>query len=202
MSLSPCPSRYPVRPFRTRYGALRHVLHAAGDDHVVRSDEDVVVAEHRRLHRRAAHLGQRRGADVPWHASVVRRLARRRLLQTRHQAAAHDHLADIVRRDLGAIERRLDRRSAQVRRRDVLEVAQHATHRRPRSANDHDRIRLFGHFTLLNPLLTTVARPEERCRARRRRRSSRADLRALSLEHAAYARPAGFRCRPDSDRKA
>ena len=37
-----------------------HALHAAGDDDVVRAGEQVIMTEHGRLHRRAAHLRQRR----------------------------------------------------------------------------------------------------------------------------------------------
>ena len=96
-----------------------------------------IVREHRRLHARAAHLVDGRGADAERHARAERGLPRRRLALAGGQHAAHHDLVDGVGRQAGALQRGAAiARGAERGRGDVLEIAEKAAHRRARRADD------------------------------------------------------------------
>ena len=63
---------------------------------VGRAGEQRIVREHRRFHRRAAHLVDGRASDRIRQPALERRLPRGRLALSRGQHAAHDRLVDVV----------------------------------------------------------------------------------------------------------
>jgi hypothetical protein len=87
-----------------RCGAIGHAFHAAGDDHVGAAGQQHVVAEHRRAHAAAAHLGQGHRAGAVGQAGAAQRLPSRRLALAGHQAVAHQHLVDAVARYAGTLD--------------------------------------------------------------------------------------------------
>ena len=117
-------------------GRVGHRLHAAGDDHVGIAGADRLVAHDHRLHARAADLVDGGRLDRGREAGLDRRLPRRRLAEAGREHAAHVDAVDVVARDAGALDRRLDRGRAEIGGRCVGQRALHRAHRRARDRKD------------------------------------------------------------------
>jgi len=125
---------------RQQIGRVRHALHAARNDDAGTARDEQIVAEHRRLHRGAAHLVDGRAADGERQSCLQHRLPRRRLPLTGRQDVAHDRFVDVGGPDARALDGRLDRDGTQFACSQRCEVALEAAHRRARGADDDDRI--------------------------------------------------------------
>ena len=141
---------------RQQVRRVGHRLHAARDDHVVRSAREHVVREDRGLHRRAAHLVDRRAGDRLREPRLERRLTRGGLSLPRRQHAAHDRLVDVAGLEARTLDRRADRHRSEVAGRQRREVAHESAHRRSRRAHDYDRIVQHGDFS--GEVVTNVSR--------------------------------------------
>ena len=93
----------------------RHRFLPAGDDDVGVAGGDLLHAERDGAQPRAAELVQAPGGGLLRQAGADRRLAGRVLALAGGQDLAEDDLVDLVRLDLGALERRLDRRPRRAR---------------------------------------------------------------------------------------
>ncbi len=135
---------------RQDVGRVGHALESAGDDHVLRPHMQRLVGHHHGLHAGAAHLVDGRARHAVGEAAVAGRLTRRRLAQAGRQHATHQHFGDLVGRDPGPAQRRLDGNGAEFGRRHRLEDALEAAHGRTRAGDDDDGIGIgVGHFGLL-----------------------------------------------------
>src|SRR5690606_28088463 len=138
-----------------------HRFHAAGDDHFRRAGLDQVVAQHHRLHARAADLVDRGASGRRRHLGAQRRLPRRRLAQPGRQHATHDHLVDLVGGEAGMGERAGDGGAAQLRGRHAGELAEEGTDGGALGTDDDDirsghwesplRVRPWGRMPRLWP---------------------------------------------------
>ena len=146
---------HPITAPRLRHQirGIRHAFHSAGDNDVARAGSDLVVRKHRRFHRGAAHLVDRRAARRERQARFQCRLPRRRLTLPRRQHIAHDRFLHVVRTKPSALDRRLDHYGAQIAGGKRRKVALHRTHRRARCTDDDDWI--IQHGNLLHILLTS-----------------------------------------------
>ncbi len=104
-----------------------HRLHAAGDHHLCRAGLDQVVAEHHRLHARAADLVDGGAAGGRRQPRAQRGLAGRGLAEAGRQHAAQDDLVDLVGGQPGLLQRALDRGGAQLGGGDAGELAEEGT---------------------------------------------------------------------------
>ena len=100
-------------------GRVRHRLHAAAD-----ADLDVAGADRRveqpdGAHPRGAHLVDRLRGDLLRDPGLDLRLAGRDLALAGLEHLAHDDVLDLLGRDLGALERGLDRGAAELGRVDA-----------------------------------------------------------------------------------
>ncbi len=121
-------------------GRVGHALHAARHRDFGAAGEDQVMGEHRGLHAGAAHLVDRGGAGGRGQSRAERRLARGRLALPRGQHAAEHDFVDLVGRDPGALQRRLDRRRAERRRGEVFQIALESAHGGAGRADDDDGV--------------------------------------------------------------
>jgi hypothetical protein len=121
-------------------GRVGHRLHAAGDHDLVAAGKQQVVRQHGRLHAGAAHLVDRGAAGRQRQAGAERGLAGRRLALAGGQHAAHDHFLHLLGREAGALDRRLDRDAAELRRGEAGQVALESAQRGASDGNDDDGI--------------------------------------------------------------
>ena len=127
-------------------GRVGHRFHAAGDDDAVGAGEQAVMAEHGRLHRRAAHLVDGRAAGRQRQSGLQRGLPGGRLALAGLQHAAHQHLLDQLGGHAGTLDGGPDGDGAQVGGGQAGEAALEATHRRAGSGDDDYGI---GHLRFL-----------------------------------------------------
>ena len=132
-------------------GRVGHALHAAGDDDIGAAGEDQVMGEHGRLHARAAHFVDRRRARRSGQPGAEPRLPGGRLSLPGGQHAAKHHFVDLIRRQSGPAQRRLDGGGAELGGCGVLEIALKAAHGGAGGTDDDDRVSR-SHFVLLKTL--------------------------------------------------
>ena len=125
---------------RDQVGRAGHRFHAARNDDVGAASHQLVVREDGRLHRRAAHLGERHGAGGHRQAGLEQRLACRGLALAGHQAVAEVDVFDGGRIDAGALHGGLDRDGAQITGGLAGKIALEGAHRGARGADDNDWI--------------------------------------------------------------
>ena len=122
---------HPVAPAAARHqiGSQIHVFHAAGKGHVCSAQEDFLSGRNDRLcpgptdsvNRHRRHRYRKTGVD--------RCLAGRIHLHAGLDNVTHNHDADIIGLEPGASDCGLDRRSTQIRCRDLLEASAEGTDR-------------------------------------------------------------------------
>jgi hypothetical protein len=134
----------PVREPLSRCGAL--VIDSMPPATTIggRAGLDGVVAEHHRLHARAADLVDGHGAGGDRDAGGDRGLARRRLAEAGRQHAAHDHFRHRFGRNARLRERGLDGGSAEGGGGNTGELTQEGAERGALGADDDD----IGHGRL------------------------------------------------------
>jgi hypothetical protein len=121
-----------------------HGLHAARDHRVRMTQGDLIKSDHRRLHARAAHFVEGGGGDILTQAPGKSRLTRGGLPLTRRQNAAHQHLVHGF--GAGIDKSGPNRRPAQNRGLDPVEIPLETAHRRAGGARDDN---LFHRLILL-----------------------------------------------------
>jgi hypothetical protein len=121
-------------------GRAGHALHATGHHHVDRAGRQGVVGHDRGLHAAAAHLVDGGRLDGKRQARADRRLARGGLAEAGRQHAAHDDLLDLVARNAGPFDGRLDRRRAQFGGLHSAQGSLETAHRRAGEGDDDDGI--------------------------------------------------------------
>ena len=135
-TILPLPMRSPSRTRGSRYGAVAHRLHAAGDGDVDVAGRDALRGEHHRLQARAADLVDRQRGDVIGQAAVERGLARRVLAVAGRDDVAHDAFVDGARIDAGAADGLAHDQRAELRRGEVLQRAEKLAGRRADGGDD------------------------------------------------------------------
>ncbi|MBN7116676.1 hypothetical protein ACP87_02425 [Pseudomonas oleovorans] len=95
---------------RQQIRRVGHALHAAGHQHFAATGQQLVMAEHQRLHAGATHLVQRGALHRLAQPCAQRRLARRCLALAGLQHAAHQHRVHRLGRKPGAL--RVERMAA------------------------------------------------------------------------------------------
>jgi hypothetical protein len=123
-------------------GRIRHALHATRHDDVRRPRVQGVVGHHHGLHARAAHLVHGGAGHAVGQPRCDRRLARGRLALPGGQHTAHLHLANILRLEPRALNRRGDGRTAELRRSKRRQHALKAADWRACDPGDDHRIML------------------------------------------------------------
>ena len=98
-------------------GGVGHRLHAADHGDVAGTGQQAVMADHGRLHAGAADLADHRAAGRQRQAGEQGGLPRRRLADTGRQHAAEQDFLDERGVDAGALDRGLDGRRPELRRR-------------------------------------------------------------------------------------
>ncbi len=105
-----------------------HGLHAARDDDVELARADQLVGQGDRVEAGQTDLVDRQGGDVHRDAALDGGLAGGDLAAPGLEDLAHDHVADLVASDPGALQRGLDREAAEVGAGEGLEGAEETAH--------------------------------------------------------------------------
>jgi hypothetical protein len=124
----------------------RHRFLAAGHDDVGIAIRDLLHAERHGAQARAAELVQPPGRLLLRHPGLHGRLTRGILPLARAEDLPEDHLVDLIRLHLRALERALDGDRAELMGRQIAEGAVEAADRRARRRDDDDV--LIRHETL------------------------------------------------------
>ena len=192
-------------------GRVRHRLHPAGDADLEVAGADRLVGEPDRAHARGADLVDRLRGDLLRDPGLDLRLARGDLALAGLQHLAEDHLLDLARVDLGALQRGLDRLAAELGRVLGGERSAHLPERGARGAEDdclgHRGLSVWGgarprrklvnasrrrahgaRYRLAAPCSVEVVSAAAR-RARRRPRRGRRSPRARSCPPSSPTRP-------------
>ena len=123
---------------------VRHRLHATGDDDLELSGADQLVGQGDGVQAGQTDLVDGDRGDVHRDAALDRRLSRAELPGAGLQDLAEDHVVDLLTRDAGPLQGRLDGEATEVGSREVLEGAKQSACRRTRSGNDDGRVRSHG----------------------------------------------------------
>ena len=91
---------------------VRHAFETTGDSNAISSGTDTVDAKDRCLHATAAGLVHGNGTHVVGHTGVASSLARRALLESCGQYAAHKHFINDCCIDIGAFHSGFNRGAA------------------------------------------------------------------------------------------
>jgi hypothetical protein len=121
-------------------GGVGHRLHSTRDDQIDRPGGECFGAHDHRLHARSANLVYGGRLNRGRQTRLDRRLTGRSLTKSGGEHAAHIDPLDIAAFNARALDRRLDRRRAEIGRRDVRERTLHRAHRRAGIGQDDDRI--------------------------------------------------------------
>src|ERR1700729_2305923 len=125
---------------------LRHRLHPARDPDVEVPDADGVVEQAGRANSGRADLVDRLRGDLLGDPALDLRLARGNLALAGLEHLAEHDVLDLIGRDVGTLERRLDRGSAELGRIDAGQAAAEFADRRPGGREDHG----LGHVVSLS----------------------------------------------------
>ena len=130
----PRPAPHP----RQQIGRVGHALHPPRHDDIGSTQRQRIIAQHRGLHPRSAHLVDRGRRHAFRQARREPRLPRRGLPQTGRQHAAHQQILDRCPRQSGPGQRRPDRDAAQFRGRARRKHPLERPHGGPCSTCDDD----------------------------------------------------------------